>query len=190
MSEKILLRKKSPTHKVEAKPAKARPVFDSESDLDSDLESDSETHAETGNSEPQTLSLGEIGEIALLEVVDKSSIGTFLDWGKPKDLFLPFAEQTRDLSIGDEILVHIYLDNTQRPAASMRLEKFLKKTPLGLEEFSKSQKEVDLLIYMKTDLGYKAVVNGCYQVMFLNLFIMVKKLRVIFTKSEQMVKLI
>jgi hypothetical protein len=35
----------------------------------------------------------QVGEFATLKVVSMSPIGAFLDWGLPKDLFLPFAEQ-------------------------------------------------------------------------------------------------
>lgn len=102
-----------------------------------------------------------VGDFALLEVVALERIGVFLDWGLPKDLFLPFAEKTRDLKIGEEVLVFLYLDKTQRISASMRLEKNLKKTAAPAE--FKVDQEVELLMFDHTDLGFKAIVNGTHQ---------------------------
>lgn len=100
--------------------------------------------------------LAQVGEFATLKVVSTNSVGAFLDWGLPKDLFLPFAEQTRRIAVGDQLLVYVYLDNTGRIAASMRIERNLDKTP---EEYAVDQ-EVDLMICGETDLGFKAIING------------------------------
>lgn len=35
-----------------------------------------------------------LGELAVMTVKDTGKIGAFLDWGLPKDLLLPFKEQT------------------------------------------------------------------------------------------------
>ena len=37
--------------------------------------------------------LVEMGQVAWLEVVEANQTGAFVDWGLPKDLFIPFAEQ-------------------------------------------------------------------------------------------------
>lgn len=100
--------------------------------------------------------LAKVGEFAHLEVVAVEEVGAFLDWGLPKDLFLPYSEQTRNLRIGHDVVVFVYLDNSQRIAASMRLERHLEKTP-GV--YAEGQ-EVNILIVAETDLGFKAVVNG------------------------------
>jgi predicted RNA-binding protein (virulence factor B family) len=100
--------------------------------------------------------LAQIGQFANLKVLALEPVGAFLDWGLAKDLFLPFREQTRPLRRGQDCLVHVYLDSSERIAASMRIEKFLGKTPGVLKEGER----VDLVIYGKTDLGYKAIING------------------------------
>lgn len=66
-------------------------------------------------------SLLELGEIALLRVVSVSRIGAFLDWGLEKDLFLPFKEQTARVREGEECLVTLYIDKSDRLCATMRL---------------------------------------------------------------------
>jgi uncharacterized protein len=97
-----------------------------------------------------------IGEFALLRVVDVQDIGVFLDWGQPKDLFLPHAERTRNLEVGDEIIVFAYTDKSDRISASMRLDRNKAKSNEGLADGQK----VELMIADETDLGFKAVVNG------------------------------
>lgn len=98
----------------------------------------------------------ELGEYALLRVVSVENVGAFLDWDQEKDLFLPHAERTRTLHVGDEILVYAYVDKSARVSASMRLDRNKAKSNDGLAEGQK----VDLIISGQTDLGFKAVINS------------------------------
>lgn len=98
----------------------------------------------------------EIGSFALLEVVSIEKIGAFLDWGQPKDLFLPFSEQTRALRAGQKVLVFLYLDKEQRPIASMRVERNIDADTSALHD----GQAVDLQIASQTDLGFKAIIDG------------------------------
>ena len=59
-------------------------------------------------------------EVKLLKVSSVNKIGAFLDWGLPKDLFLPYKEQTMKLEAGDDVLVRLYIDKSSRLCASMR----------------------------------------------------------------------
>lgn len=63
--------------------------------------------------------------VALLKVLQTSKIGAFLDWGLEKDLFLPFKEQTKNLHDGDEVLVALYIDKSERLAATMKVYRYL-----------------------------------------------------------------
>lgn len=60
-------------------------------------------------------------EVRLLKVADTGKIGAFLDWGLPKDLLLPFKEQTAKVSKGDEVLAALYVDKTGRLCATMKV---------------------------------------------------------------------
>ena len=100
--------------------------------------------------------LVKLGEYALLKVVAVEEVGAFLDWGLPKDLFLPYAEQTEDLTVGDEIIVYTYTDKSDRVAASMRLNRNKAKFEMNY----KPGQTVDLLIAAKTDLGFKAIIDS------------------------------
>lgn len=67
-----------------------------------------------------------MGELKVLKVADTGRIGAFLDWGLPKDLLLPFKEQTAKVSKGDEILAALYVDKTGRLCATMKVYTRLK----------------------------------------------------------------
>ena len=99
------------------------------------------------------------GEFARLKCVAVTGVGAFLDWGLPKELLVPFGEQKERMEIGKTYLVHILLDKISgRIMASGRLTRHLDKTPHTF----KSGDEVDLVIFAKTDLGYKAVINNTH----------------------------
>jgi predicted RNA-binding protein (virulence factor B family) len=97
-----------------------------------------------------------IGQFASLKVVEVNQIGAFLDWGLPKDLFLPFNEQVKPLQAGDYVTVFLYLDNTNRIAASAKLEKHLDPEA----QFTQAQL-VELLVVRPTDIGYQVIIDNC-----------------------------
>ncbi|MCK4564308.1 MAG: GntR family transcriptional regulator, partial [Verrucomicrobia bacterium] len=100
-----------------------------------------------------------VDEFACLRVVSIAGVGAFLDWGMPKDLLVPFREQKIKMREGESYMVRIYLDLASgRLAASSKLDKFLDKTESNYETGEK----VDLLVCAKTDLGYKAIINGSH----------------------------
>jgi predicted RNA-binding protein (virulence factor B family) len=109
--------------------------------------------------------LVERDQCASLEVVSITHAGAFLDWGLEKNLLLPFAEQRRPLQVGHHECVLVYLDNSGRLAASSRLDHHL---PEIVDGYSPWQ-EATLLIYQRTELGFKAVVdNRCIGLLYSN----------------------
>ena len=66
--------------------------------------------------------------ISRLKVKETGRIGAFLDWGLPKDLLLPFANQTRRVKKGDEVLCALILDKSGRLAATMNVYEYLENT--------------------------------------------------------------
>jgi len=106
------------------------------------------------------------GEFAYLEVLSITGVGAFLDWGLPKDLLLPFREQKERLEPGKSYVVHVHVDEASgRIVATRRLNKFLNKTPATYKE----GQEVELMLYGKTELGYKAIIEGKHSgVLFAN----------------------
>ena len=103
--------------------------------------------------------IGEVGDLVSLSIRAVSKFGAFADIGLEKDLLIPFKEQQRKHLEGDKVLTKILLDNrTNRMIGVSKIQPFLSKDG---SEFEVGE-EVSLLIWTKTDLGYKAVVNQEY----------------------------
>lgn len=97
-----------------------------------------------------------VDQFAYLKVVSISTAGAFLDWGLEKDLMVPYREQKQRMEVNNYYLVSVYLDTaSNRIAASAKLDYFLNNLPAEYEE----NQEVDLIIWQKTDLGYKVIIN-------------------------------
>jgi len=100
-----------------------------------------------------------VGEFAALEVVEVNEVGAFLDWGLMKNLMVPFREQKLKMEEGRRYPVFVFVDfDSKRITASAKIEKFVDESKPELEV----GQEVDLLIYKKTDMGWKAVINQQY----------------------------
>lgn len=103
--------------------------------------------------------LAMVEEFALLKVVSVTPVGAFLDWGLPKDLFVPFREQRQEMEEGRKYLVYVYLDtNSKRIAASSKIENYLDNIPVDYDE----NEEVDLIIVNETDLGFNAIIDNSH----------------------------
>ena len=63
----------------------------------------------------------QMGQVAMLRVAQTGKFGAFLDWGLEKDLMLPFKQQTKRASDGDEVLVSMYIDKSGRLCATMNV---------------------------------------------------------------------
>ncbi|HIY20141.1 MAG TPA: S1 RNA-binding domain-containing protein [Candidatus Blautia avistercoris] len=74
-----------------------------------------------------------VGETAVLKVAQNTRMGAFLDWGLEKDLMLPFREQTMRVREGQECLVALYVDKSQRLCATMKVYPYLaQNSPYGI----------------------------------------------------------
>lgn len=71
----------------------------------------------------------EIGEVAFLEVTANTEIGAFVDWGLPKELLVPFAEQTTAPRVGDRYAIGLHRDETGRFVGTMKVSEMLDKKP-------------------------------------------------------------
>lgn len=98
-----------------------------------------------------------VGEFACLEVAWVNQYGAFLDWGLMKDLFVPFREQKMKMVKGNSYVVHVHLDeDSYRIVASAKVEKYLSKE---MPEYNPGD-EVDIMVWQKTDLGFKVIVDN------------------------------
>jgi len=101
-----------------------------------------------------------VGQFACLPVVENTPSGAYLDWGLDLDLFVPKSEQQGRMEEGSSYVVFVFLDEkTKRITASTKLDKFFDQQPPEYKE----GEEVDLVIYDKTDLGYRALVNFSHE---------------------------
>lgn len=66
-----------------------------------------------------------LGKTAKLTVKQTTKIGAFLDWGLAKDLLLPFKEQIYPVREGEQVLVALYIDKSQRLCATMHVYDYL-----------------------------------------------------------------
>lgn len=101
-----------------------------------------------------------IGDFAFLTVKDVNDHGAFLDWGIAKDVFVSYAEQRGEMHVGNNYLVHLFIDDVSgRIAATTKWSKYLDDDTTELN----TGDEAELLIAEKTDLGYKAIINNRYE---------------------------
>jgi hypothetical protein len=97
------------------------------------------------------------GTFGYMQCKDVNEFGAFLDWGLMKQLFVPFIEQQKRMEVGLHYVVYVYLDDeTERLAASARINRFVGKTEIK----TKKNEPIDILVTKKTDLGYKVIVNN------------------------------
>lgn len=103
--------------------------------------------------------LVQVGEFACLEVAWVNEFGAFLDWGLMKDLFVPFREQKMKMQKGHRYVIHAHVDEeSYRIMASAKIERYLSK---DIPDYEPGQ-EVEVMVWQKTDLGYKVIVENRY----------------------------
>ena len=90
--------------------------------------------------------LVQVGEFACLEVSWVNQFGAFLNWGLMKDLFVPFSEQKMKMQVGNKFV------------ASAKVDRYLSKEKASYQP----GEEVNILIWQKTDLGFKAIIENMY----------------------------
>ena len=103
--------------------------------------------------------LVQVGEFACLEVSWVNQFGAFLNWGLMKDLFVPFSEQKMKMQVGNKYVIHAYIDDESfRIVASAKVDRYLSKEKAPYQP----GEEVNILIWQKTDLGFKAIIENMY----------------------------
>lgn len=101
-----------------------------------------------------------LDEFAVMEAKDTTQFGAFVDWGLPKDLFVPKAEMHRTMEPGKKYLVRVCLDHrTDRLIGVSKYQDFLIKDTRGFTE----GQEVLALVFDETDLGYKVLIENSFE---------------------------
>lgn len=97
-------------------------------------------------------------EVAMLTVKQVSKIGAFLDWGLEKDLLLPFAEQTRRVREGEECLVALYIDKSDRLCATMNVYPYLRTD----SAYQKEERVSGIVYQISENFGAFVAVDGMF----------------------------
>ncbi|QJR79428.1 hypothetical protein CA267_000750 [Alteromonas pelagimontana] len=101
----------------------------------------------------------EAGETAVLKATGATHFGAFFDWGLEKDLLVPVNFQEKPINPGMHYVVHAFYDEESgRVLGATRLHYFLNEAAHELNEGD----DVDCLVYSRTDLGFKVVINQRY----------------------------
>ena len=104
--------------------------------------------------------LAPVGDFAYLEVAWVNEHGAFLNWGVMKDLFVPFRQQKRTMEVGESYIVFVDIDEeTGRLMATAKIDKHLRP---AREHYYHRGEEVDLLVWQRTELGLKVIVDNCH----------------------------
>jgi predicted RNA-binding protein (virulence factor B family) len=105
--------------------------------------------------------LAKVGDFAWLKVSWVNQFGAFLNWGVEKDMFCPFREMKMRMQMGQSYLVYIHVDlESYRLVATAKIDRYIE--PVPPEKYLPGD-EVQLLVWQKTDLGFKVIIDNLYQ---------------------------
>ena len=101
-----------------------------------------------------------LGEFGYFTVVDYQRFGAFVNWGLPKDLFVPLSQQKCHFHIGSKYILRVCLDEeTGRLYGTHKIGKWLSKETAYLE----LNQQVNILVLSQTPLGYKVIVENKHE---------------------------
>ncbi|CAA6809527.1 MAG: S1 RNA binding domain [uncultured Sulfurovum sp.] len=101
-----------------------------------------------------------LGEFGYFTVVDYQRFGAFVNWGLPKDLFVPLSQQKCHFHIGSKYVLRVCLDKeTGRLYGTHKIGKWLSKET----EYLELNQKVNILVLSKTPLGHKVIVENQHE---------------------------
>ncbi len=99
-------------------------------------------------------------EFMFTRVVDVLEFGAFVDWGLQKDLFVPKNRQKTPFRDGQTRIVRIVEDDESgRLIGVEKITSFLSSNTKDLA----INQSVDLLVFAKTPMGYKTIIDDTYE---------------------------
>ena len=99
-----------------------------------------------------------MGEAKKLRVAQVGKFGAFLDWGLEKDLMLPFKQQKKHVVQGEEVLVSLYIDKSERLCATMNVYKELRTD----SPYQKDDKVTGTIYEISPNFGAFVAVDDVY----------------------------
>ena len=101
-----------------------------------------------------------LGEYGYFTVVDYKQYGAFVNWGLPKDLFVPLSQQKEHFTIGKKYLLRVCLDaQTSRLYGTQKIGKYFNREMKGLHQ----NKIFESIVLAKTPLGFKVIADDQYE---------------------------
>ncbi|CAA6801022.1 MAG: S1 RNA binding domain [uncultured Sulfurovum sp.] len=101
-----------------------------------------------------------LGEFGYFTVVDYQRFGAFVNWGLPKDLFVPLSQQKCHFHIGSKYILRVCLDKeTGRLYGTHKIGKWLSKET----EYLEINQKINVLVLSQTPLGYKVIVENLHE---------------------------
>ena len=101
-----------------------------------------------------------LGEYGYFTAVDYNKHGAFVNWGLPKDLFVPLSQQKEPFKVGKKYLLRVCLDEqTDRLYATQKIGKYINRDMKGLYV----SKPLDAIVLAQTPLGYKVIADNQYE---------------------------
>lgn len=101
-----------------------------------------------------------VNQFAFLKIAEVNQYGAFAEWGVEKHLLIPFKEQPKPLEAGKSYFIYMYIDEaTQRLVGTTRIKMYIQDATSVVS----LNQSVELLIWEKTDLGVKVLVDNKYQ---------------------------
>ena len=99
-----------------------------------------------------------LGDVRVLRVKETGKICAFMDWGLEKDVLLPFREQTRKVSKGEDVLCALYIDKSGRLCVTMNVYPYL----LTNSPYSKDDKVIGTVYELSDNFGAFVAVDDIY----------------------------
>lgn len=103
---------------------------------------------------------GILDDFVVLEAKEVTKFGAFMDWGLPKDLFVPNGEMAKPMEVGQKYLIKVCVDyRSNRLIGVSKYRDFIYPAPPDYEPGNACEG----LIFEKTDLGYKVLLEDRYE---------------------------
>ncbi len=99
-----------------------------------------------------------MGQVARLRVAQVGKFGAFLDWGLEKDLMLPFKQQKKRVNEGEEVLVSLYIDKSDRLCATMNVYRELRTD----SPYQKDDRVIGTVYEISPNFGAFVAVDDIY----------------------------
>lgn len=107
--------------------------------------------------------LATVGDVAYLKVTYQTEFGSFIDFGLERDILVPLKEQRFKLQVGCKYLFYIYLDKTERLAATTSVDTYILNAKDEGVEFEVGQ-EVIAQLYSRSENGtLNVAIDGKYR---------------------------